>query len=498
MAVWLGQTNQLVVLGLLLAVMGLCTQNQAQLLFLNLEARFGQSTIQNYDSILRNNHFDSNVSFAVRFRLFVLFAIPLALSASYKQFVGGRTTVPVESFEGLQFGPVPPPNLFVGNGISPMVNATLPLYNTTMRVTNTSHAGTYGFNMYVVNDSMTAMIDAPFGAQLASLRPTRPGIRLHLTAVVNATIASLESTNKSSERQDPNYWTELETAWGSPYTSNLGPGWWSGLYVGNTLSWIFLSVWNTDNSETFFDNAIGFNVYRGWCTATWELTYSDIILEHAQDCNSAWSQPDELYDAGNTVITYSNYNIGQIYLSQIAEFITNAIPGISPPRSVWVSIVAAMCWARTAAWNGPVQWSVGRSLENQTATAIGGEWGYLQYTVPNNITSSTVTLQSSSLLHLVLAFQPILLLILWAGRAFFHSTALSPGFGLTALLAGVDRDSLDVLKGAAFDGELKRPVRVRISVRADPDAIGQDLQLVEYVLDGREKNSRIERGVAYG
>ena len=52
LAVWLGQTNQLVVLGFALSIMSLLTFKQAQTLMLMIEARFGQSTLQNYDGML--------------------------------------------------------------------------------------------------------------------------------------------------------------------------------------------------------------------------------------------------------------------------------------------------------------------------------------------------------------------------------------------------------------------------------------------------------------
>ncbi|KAI0192030.1 hypothetical protein EV127DRAFT_492162 [Xylaria flabelliformis] len=52
---FLGQdTDQLIVVGFLLSIMNICLSTVVPMLFLLLEARFGQYKIQNYDSILRN------------------------------------------------------------------------------------------------------------------------------------------------------------------------------------------------------------------------------------------------------------------------------------------------------------------------------------------------------------------------------------------------------------------------------------------------------------
>ena len=54
-AMSLGQTNQLVILGLVLSIMGFSTQRQVQKLTLLYEVRLGASTLQNFDAILRSD-----------------------------------------------------------------------------------------------------------------------------------------------------------------------------------------------------------------------------------------------------------------------------------------------------------------------------------------------------------------------------------------------------------------------------------------------------------
>lgn len=129
-AAYLRQTNQLVLLGLTLAVMSFTTSKQAQLLLINLEARFGGSFLQNYDAILRNNKFDRHTTLSVRLALIALYTLPLGLSAAYKQYVNGSTTIPstIPGVWLLQYGPSAPPGMFIGSGIAGIVNATSPLY----------------------------------------------------------------------------------------------------------------------------------------------------------------------------------------------------------------------------------------------------------------------------------------------------------------------------------------------------------------------------------
>ena len=48
--------------------------------------------------------------------------------------------------------------------------------------------------------------------------------------------------------------------------------------------------------------------------------------------------------------------------------------------------------------------------------------------------------------------------------ALLYHTPISDGFGLVSVLAGIERDSLDRLQGAALSGSLIKPVSMHISV----------------------------------
>ena len=78
-----------------------------------------------------------------------------------------------------------------------------------------------------------------------------------------------------------------------------------------------------------------------------------------------------------------------------------------------------------------------------------------------------------------------------------YSTPISNGFGLISLLAGVSKDTVDVLRGAAFSGNLTEPVRIRIlnGNRADGE---WNKANIEYEVDSQGKHGRVERGKTYG
>lgn len=88
---YLGVANrQLIVIGFLLSIMSLCLAKVTPTLFILLEARFGESTIQNYDAILRNKPLASRLSFAWRAVLIIMLALPIGLSVAYKPSQAAR------------------------------------------------------------------------------------------------------------------------------------------------------------------------------------------------------------------------------------------------------------------------------------------------------------------------------------------------------------------------------------------------------------------------
>jgi hypothetical protein len=76
--------------------MNLCLGSVAPRLLL-LEARFGQSALQNYDGILRNQVFASRLSIFWRLVLAIMLGLPIGLSAAYKSFSDGESVVHINA-----------------------------------------------------------------------------------------------------------------------------------------------------------------------------------------------------------------------------------------------------------------------------------------------------------------------------------------------------------------------------------------------------------------
>lgn len=81
--------------------MNLCLGSLAPTLFLLLEAKFGPSTIQNYEGILRNQPLNPETSLAWQIFLGLKLALPLGLNAAYKTFSGGRSAMTVDAMRYL-------------------------------------------------------------------------------------------------------------------------------------------------------------------------------------------------------------------------------------------------------------------------------------------------------------------------------------------------------------------------------------------------------------
>ena len=91
------ENHQLIVLGFLLSIMNLCLASVSPSLFLLLEARYGPSTLQNYEGILRNQIFSSKLTLLWRLTLLVNLVLPIGLSVAYKTFTGGESKLLVDA-----------------------------------------------------------------------------------------------------------------------------------------------------------------------------------------------------------------------------------------------------------------------------------------------------------------------------------------------------------------------------------------------------------------
>lgn len=121
----LGYQYQLVVIGFTLSMMNVCLSYSRTYFFTLVEARFGQSTLQNYDAILQNAIFSPQTTFYWRVAILVLWLLPIGLSVAYKLFPVGTVSAHVSSSEPVDYGLYPPLGLEkVGLGVALFANTS--------------------------------------------------------------------------------------------------------------------------------------------------------------------------------------------------------------------------------------------------------------------------------------------------------------------------------------------------------------------------------------
>jgi hypothetical protein len=116
------------------------------------------------------------------------------------------------------------------------------------------------------------------------------------------------------------------------------------------------------------------------------------------------------------------------------------------------------------------------------------------------IIATTATLDASWLLYLLLAMQPVFTALMFILAAIFYTSPIGKGFGMTAVLSGVNKDSLGLLSGAALSGELERPVKLDISVANDIRSHENTTQVgcIHYRIDGVSENGEgLRKGDIY-
>jgi hypothetical protein len=79
------------------------------------------------------------------------------------------------------------------------------------------------------------------------------------------------------------------------------------------------------------------------------------------------------------------------------------------------------------------------------------------------IESTTITLDATWSLYVLLAVQSVLTLLMFLFSTLLYHTPIGNGFGMVGIMSGIDKDSLNLLSGAAFSGDLEKPVKLNIS-----------------------------------
>ena len=503
-AVFLGQTNQLILVGLVLSIMGYCTQRQMKRLSLYYEARAGRSTLQNFEAILCTDYFSQAASVQPRLVLLFLFVLPLGLSVSYKKFIGGFTTIGVQS-TGATFGPTAAPGYqLIGNGLSLLVQVYLPFW------IKQNLGCTYGFNLYIADNRTAAILDAPLPKDLLRLQASlEEHESMNITAKVNATVT--ESTDISpSERYDyDGYWHGKESLFNQsglvPDESNVTrQNIWAGTNMNPvTLNYdyteIFLSNWNETQGQTFYSEAERFVSTRRTCVGVWNLTRSNVYLV---DVTSL--QPADDVDVTQQRIIMNGMNmIRPLFLQFLGEYDWKArdrwdqpLPGTSdsggspqfyPIFNTRPALVAAMLWARITSENGP-----------ERPKVSGYELRYTSYVKDAGdikVAKKIVTLRRSPWLILVLAIHPLLTVLAVLAKAMLYPTPIGKKFGIISILAGITEEGHEGLRGAALSGTLSQKIRVRFLTRK---VEGLEYERLELDLGSQVKSDGLDPKVKYG
>lgn len=218
--------------------------------------------------------------------------LPVGLSASYKQFVGGTTTITIGSNTGPNYSMTRTLGVFRGLGLSLMEIVAIPLIGDFENRIEASELGgpsppspkertAYGFTAYVIDANTTTLVDALTPDYISSIRRAiRPRESRHVEAYVNGTFCLVSNTKLSPSRMDSNFW--ISEPLDRVYDINLYYNFHLGiLSVHNSL--IYLSIGNTSNS-TFPSEAVGFNLFRGQCHGKWQIITPSALLQDAYNC----------------------------------------------------------------------------------------------------------------------------------------------------------------------------------------------------------------------
>ncbi|KAL9111284.1 MAG: hypothetical protein Q9187_007941 [Circinaria calcarea] len=507
----LGFEGQIVVIGFLLSIMNLCMMRVAPLLFLNLEARWGNSRLQNYESILRNTVTLSHTQPLWRAILSFLIFLPLALSVAYKRFTNGYSTLSITTRYSGSYGVAPPPmgsyNVLNRSSVYHAINAGVPFLaasstdNISLPVSQLPKA--YGFNTLLIDNTSTALLDVPAPDYISSIQQNISNQESWiLSASVNATVARYNVSSQDYHYDDTSWGQLFEEATIMSSAQLWQPGSIClGMIVdqqrassGNYSPYCLLDYYFAKQSHSLETHSIDdqrskdfresspmrFDIQRQTCTGTWNVSKNDFQLTEG----SCAHLPTTYRSLTNTVPFYLDA------LPYFHDTIAEYSPCGSRNSSQWripaiVTSVATMYWARSIYMNPYLSKAYKDNPE-------------IFYPATNETLLSTrITLNPSRLLYLVLCLQPILTIFMFLFMIILYDTPTDSGFGIVAILSGIDRNSLNHLHGGALSGQLSRPVNLNVAVINDA---GESMTRgqIRYSIDcERQEKNTLKRGVKY-
>ena len=482
LSIHLGQLNQLIVIGFLLAIMALILQGQVLRSLMIFHGNKSSTTLQNIDATLRQDIIAPRASLWLRAVLLALIALPLGLSASYKLFVGGFSNKTFHLQDGLFGYTATPGNQRIGDGLTLLADLYRPFW------IDPALNRTYGFNLYIEDNSTAAIVDTPYPSYLRSLQShLSDSESLTLTTLVNATV-SRQTPITATQRNNTTYWNDVFLLFGHDATTNGGNinGANNALLAGigsdirSNFSIAYFSAWNTTRDETFESEALRIDNYRALYHATWNITNTNTTLVYASPAENAtsWTQSS----ANQSIIQNDWIGVQEMFSNFLGEYdwhnragafefpypdassTTNDDDATGCPSDLssckWTldvntvpALSAAMIWARVTSLNGgerPV-----RDEERVVHTMYTKGVGEVV------IVKRIPTLRRTGLLLVVLLVNPVLGMGCLVVKGWLRRSVVGDGFDVVSLLAAGRELGGDVFSGRTEGGKLERAVRVR-------------------------------------
>ena len=482
LAIYLGQLNQLIVVGFLLAIMALILQGQVLRSLMIFHGNRSSTTLQNIDATLRQDIIAPGASLWLRAILLALIALPLGLSASYKLFVGGFSNRSLHLQDGLFGYTATPGNQRIGDGLSLLADLYRPFW------IDPAFNRTYGFNLYVENNSTAVIVDTPYPSYLTSLQSHLSNSEsLTLTTLVNATV-SRQTPITATQRNSTTYWNEVFLLFGHDATTNganingannaLLAG--IGSDIRSNFSIAYFSAWNTTRNETFESEALRIDNYRALYHATWNITNTNTTLVAASPAENAtsWTQST----ANQSIIQNDWIGVQEMFSNFLGEYdwhnragafefpypdassTTNDDNATGCPSDLssckWTlhvntvpALSAAMIWARITSLNGgerPVR-DPDRVVHTMYTKGAG-----------EVVTVKRIpTLRRTGLLLVVLLVNPVLGIGCLVVKGWLRGSVVEDGFDVVSLLAAGRELGRDVFSKRREGGKSEDSVRVR-------------------------------------
>ncbi|KAM0345834.1 hypothetical protein ACHAPU_006188 [Fusarium lateritium] len=458
-AAGLGQKYQLIIVGLMLSLMDLCTGKLSTVVFLQLETRWA-SLLQNYDSIIKKSVLGSLLNWrrgSQRWKLLLSasLAFPLLLSVGYKTFVGGRLTTEVPVGDGKYglTGPVGLGNFASGSVL--MVNATIPfmLSNVTQLPLQPQP---FGFNMLLFkNKTITvAMLDGPSPSYVERIRAELQGQQSYTVSADVFGLAWHLDTEVEQHRDDDEWWNNLYDSSDDKAPQHISlykeKKWLSTLWPQGQVKQFFLMLTPHESDrkispskERFQKEVLEFKSQRLYCHGTWRVTLSSVNLIEG-NCSGSFEKafPDgcrtlHLNDAGFLLSDF------------ISDSLTENLDEAAQIR--FTAVVSSLLWSRLTAFCGIDSPVNHLSSENRKQ---------FEYRRKDKSWKTVTVLRRTPLLAAVLLAQPIAGFILLMVRIAFCSSPVSGGFGLISVLASHRSGESDILSGAGLSGDVKERIEL--------------------------------------